>query len=83
VAYLESPEPKRAILRTGGELESVWLNGRCVYRNRVWTGWHAGKERVAVRLRAGRNVVVIETGPAFFLSVSDDGEMPQEKASGI
>src|SRR5205807_1461669 len=58
VAYLESAAPKRAFLLTGGELESVWLNSRRVYRKQAWTGWHAGKERLPVRLRAGRNVLV-------------------------
>jgi RNA polymerase sigma factor (sigma-70 family) len=78
VAYLPADRPRAAFLHTGGEIKGVWLNGERVYRNRGWTGWHAGKERLPVRLRAGQNVLVIETGTAFFLSVTDDPETPDE-----
>ncbi len=33
-----------------------------------------GKERIPAELKAGRNVSVIETGDAFFLSVTDDDQ---------
>jgi RNA polymerase sigma factor (sigma-70 family) len=79
VAYLSADRSKRAFLHTGGHLQSVWLNGRPVYQCAGWTGWHAGKERVPVRLRAGRNVLVIETGDDFFLSVTPDAESPQDR----
>jgi RNA polymerase sigma-70 factor (ECF subfamily) len=79
IAYLHSDRARQAILHTGGHLVSAWLNGQRVYKNRDWTGWHAGKERLPVRLRAGRNVLVIECGAEFFLSVSDDAELPQDK----
>ena len=39
----------------------------------AWTGFHAGKERIAVKLRAGVNRLVVETGgPHFFIGVSDE-----------
>jgi lysophospholipase L1-like esterase len=78
VSYLHADRPKACFLLTGADLHSVWLNGRRVYRSEGWTGWHAGKERVPVRLRPGRNVFVIESGRAFFLSVTDRPETPQE-----
>jgi lysophospholipase L1-like esterase len=79
VSSLEADGPKTVFILTGGDLQGVWLNGRRVYRNDGWTGWHAGKERVPVRLRAGRNVIVIETGATFFLSVTDHAETPEER----
>jgi hypothetical protein len=79
VAYLQADRPRNVFLNTGGHLESVWLNGRRVYRSAGWTGWHAGKERVRVRLRAGRNILVIEVGSEFFLSVTDTFATPQER----
>jgi RNA polymerase sigma factor (sigma-70 family) len=78
VAYLHAERPKAVFLLTGADLHSVWLNGQRVYRSDGWTGWHAGKERVPVRLRPGRNVFVIESGRTFFLSVTDRPETPEE-----
>jgi acyl-CoA thioesterase-1 len=71
VAVVESPTRYGAFLNTGAQLEEVWLNGARVYRSEGWTGWHAGKERVPIVLREGRNVLVIRTGPAFFVSITD------------
>jgi lysophospholipase L1-like esterase len=79
VSFLDADRPRSAYLHTGAHLDSVWLNGRRVYRNTGWTGWHPGKERVPVRLRGGRNVLVIESGADFFLSVTDSVEHPQER----
>jgi RNA polymerase sigma factor (sigma-70 family) len=79
VSSLQADRSKSAYLHTGGHLQGVWLNGRRVYRSTGWTGWHAGKERVPVRLRAGRNIIVIETGADFFLSLTDQAETPQER----
>ncbi len=78
VSYLRADGPKKAFLHTGADLRGVWLNGARVHRSAGWTGWHAGKERVPVRLRAGRNVLVIETGAAFFLSVTE-AESPEDE----
>lgn len=71
VSFLDAPEARRVFFNTGALLRSVWLNGRQIYQNREWTGFHAGKERLPATLRPGRNVVVIETGSQFFLSVTD------------
>jgi lysophospholipase L1-like esterase len=73
VATVEAKAGK-AFLNTGAQLSAVWLNGRRVYKSAGWTGWHAGKERVPVELKKGKNVLVIETGSAFFLSITADDD---------
>jgi hypothetical protein len=45
-----------------------------IYQNAGWTGWHAGKERIAAGLQASKNVIVIETGSQFSLSVTDTND---------
>lgn len=72
IAVLESKQPAEVYLNTGAQLKTLWLNGKRLYRNEGWTGWHAGKERVPARLRAGKNIIVIETGEAFFLSLTKE-----------
>jgi lysophospholipase L1-like esterase len=72
VATLESKEARDVFLNTGAELASVTLNGTRIWKSEGWTGWHAGKERLAARLVAGTNTLEIEAGGAFFLSVTDD-----------
>ncbi|MBS3762760.1 MAG: hypothetical protein KGZ25_05575 [Planctomycetes bacterium] len=63
-------ETRRAVrFLTGARLRSIWLNGKRIYHNTEWTGWHAGKERVPATLMAGENQIFIETGPSFFLAV--------------
>ncbi len=71
-AVLESKEPREVFFNTGAQLESISLNGRLLWKSEGWTGWHAGKERIAARLEAGRNTLSIESGGAFFLSVTDE-----------
>jgi lysophospholipase L1-like esterase len=72
IATVSSSTDREVYFNTGANLEAVWLNGRRIYQSAGWTGWHPGKERLPARLRAGENVVVVETGPAFFLSITDD-----------
>jgi len=72
VATLESKEARDVFVNTGAELASVALNGTRIWKSEGWTGWHAGKERLAARLVAGTNTIEIEAGGAFFLSVTDD-----------
>src|SRR5262249_14876362 len=71
VAVLESAKPRQTFINTGAGLNAVWLNGKRIYKNEGWTGWHAGKERIPVELKEDKNVIVIETGTQFFLSVTD------------
>jgi hypothetical protein len=72
VAAVEAPRAGNAFLNTGAQVTAVWLNGRCIFKSEGWTGWHAGKERIPIKLKKGKNNVVIETGPAFFLSITED-----------
>jgi hypothetical protein len=74
VAAVEADRPRDAFVNTGGSLQTVWLNGKRIYKSESWTGWHLGKERLPVRLQAGRNVLVVETGSAFALSVTDGND---------
>jgi lysophospholipase L1-like esterase len=74
VAYLESKEPRTVYVNTGADLRSVWLNGKRIFKNEGWTGWHAGKERIPVTFEKGRNTLVIEAGGQFFLSVTDNND---------
>jgi lysophospholipase L1-like esterase len=73
-ATVEAEKPRQVFFNTGAQLQTIWLNGRRIYKSEGWTGWHAGKERVAARLEAGKNTVVIETGGEFFLSVTDNDD---------
>jgi lysophospholipase L1-like esterase len=72
VAEITAERPRVVYFNTGAQLEAVWLNGKRIFKSEGWTGWHAGKERVRAELQAGGNVVVIENGGDFFLSVTDD-----------
>ncbi len=71
VATVVTGKPRDVWLHTGAGLGKVWLNGRLVYEQTTWRGWHAGRQSVAARLVAGPNSVVIKTGSCFFLSVTD------------
>jgi len=71
VADYYAPRPGLGYINTGGLIETVWCNGGRVHRQQGWTGYHPGKERIAVPLRQGLNRIVIETGPDFFLSITE------------
>ncbi len=71
-ATLESTEARDVFFNTGADLLELSLNGKRLWKNEGWTGWHAGKERIAARLAAGSNTIEIEAGAAFFLSVTAD-----------
>ncbi len=68
LAILEASEPCEVVFTTGGYVQSVWLHGQRLYHYQVFTGWHAGKERIAASLKPGSNRLVVETCGAFFLS---------------
>lgn len=75
VASVDSPNARAACVNLGGSVRAVWLNGEKVYESSdVWSGWHAGKERVPVKLVAGRNHIVVEAGNQFFVSVTDGAD---------
>jgi hypothetical protein len=72
VTTVPSKAARRAYVNTGAQLQTVWLNGVRIYEAKDWTGYHAGRERIPVELREGANVLLIETGPQFFVSVTED-----------
>lgn len=74
LATVEAAKAGKAFLNTGAQLSAVWLNGKRIFKSEGWTGWHASKERIPIELKKGTNVLVIETGPAFFLSVTEEEE---------
>jgi lysophospholipase L1-like esterase len=71
-ATLTSASEREVYLNTGADLQSITLNGAALWKNEGWTGWHAGKERLPARLAAGENTILIECGPAFFLSITGE-----------
>ena len=74
VAEIDSPAEKQVYLQIGIGVSTARLNGVKVHdQGDAWTGFHAGKERIAVNLRPGLNRLVVETGgPHFFMGVSDE-----------
>jgi hypothetical protein len=70
---VETVRPADVYVNTGIGISTVWLNGVRIHeQGGRWTGFHAGKERIPVRLRAGPNVLVAELqGQHFFLSITD------------
>ncbi|MEI6520442.1 MAG: GDSL-type esterase/lipase family protein [bacterium] len=71
IANIDAEKPRDVYLNTGAGLQTIWLNGKRVYKNVEYTGWHAGRERLPVKLQAGKNVLVIEAVDNFFLSATD------------
>jgi lysophospholipase L1-like esterase len=71
-ATVSSPAARDVFLYTGASIESITLNGERLWKSEGWTGWHAGKERIPARLRAGPNTIEIESGNSFFLSIAED-----------
>lgn len=71
-AIINSPVNRTMYLHTGAQLQTVWLNGKKVYKNNWQHGWHAGRESVLVDLLQGDNTFIIETGTHFFLSLTEN-----------
>ena len=74
VATIQAAAPRPVFFNTGADLQNIWLNGQQIYKNDHWAGWHAGKERIPATLQAGRNIVFIESGGAFFVGVTTDND---------
>jgi lysophospholipase L1-like esterase len=71
-AYIETEKAKDVILNTGAGLQTIWLNGKRIYKSTDYFGWHAGRDRLPVTMQTGKNMLVIEAADNFFLSVTDD-----------
>jgi hypothetical protein len=72
IGYATIASDKRATVyvNTSGGLQSVWFNGKRIYKAGEWNGFHAGAERIAVELRVGDNTLIFESGPQFALNVT-------------
>lgn len=71
ITQVESAGEKERIFTLGGDVSAVWINGKEAWHQKEFRGFHIGSESFAGRLANGDNVIVIETGPAFFLSITD------------
>ena len=77
VTVIKSRKSRQVWFNTGSGLTELWVNGKALYDNpgmKVWTGWHAGKERIPYQLHRGDNTVVIESSNQFFLSMTDNND---------
>jgi isoamyl acetate esterase len=72
LANVDAEAARTVYFNTGANLQTVWLNGRRIFQQSGYTGWHAGKERIAAELQPGKNALLIETTGEFFLSITDD-----------
>ncbi|HUW30062.1 MAG TPA: SGNH/GDSL hydrolase family protein [Planctomycetota bacterium] len=70
-SHVRADKDGQAFLNTGAHLKTVWLNGTRVFQSTGWTGFHAGKERIPIQLKAGDNTLVIETGGQFALNITE------------
>jgi acyl-CoA thioesterase I len=52
VAFVENPldHQQPVFFNTGAQLQAVWLNGERIYHHDQWRGWHAGRERILLRV---------------------------------
>jgi len=74
IAHVEEKAPRTVYFNTGAELQTVWLNGKRIFKFAAppWPGFHAGGNRIQADLVKGDNVIVIETGSTFFLSITEN-----------
>ena len=79
IAVVQSRDNRTAWLNTGANVKAVWVNGVNVFDSKGrFTGWHAGKERIRVRLLAGENQIVVEAGSSFFVSITNERDWALE-----
>lgn len=73
VAVIATDRARKVYINTGIGVSTVWFNGVRIHNQGPgWTGFHAGKERIPVELKPGKNTLLVElSGQHFFLSVTD------------
>ena len=78
-ATITRTAPGEAYLHIGGDLAALWLNGERIAipdtddlgKPRI-TGFHAGRARIPLHLKAGENKLLVDKpGTIFFLSITD------------
>lgn len=65
------------VLNIGGGIKEIWLNGELIesgLSNVFIDGRHAGGRRFAVKLKAGKNTIVLDCTMNFFVSLTDDDQ---------
>jgi hypothetical protein len=72
VAIWKADKAGTAYLNTGGNLQTVWFNGKRIFKVGEWDGYHAGTHRIAIDVLAGDNRIVIETGAQFALNITPE-----------
>ncbi len=60
---------EQATILVGGDVRSVWVNGKRVYERTVYRGWHAHPAEDLVKLRKGSNRICVVSGTSFFVSL--------------
>lgn len=76
---IESQDDRDVFINVGATVRAVWLNGERITppeHLHGWHGWHAGRHRIPVRLEAGLNEIVVESGAYFFVSVTEKRDWP-------
>jgi acyl-CoA thioesterase I len=69
---ITAEKARNVVFSVGANLDAIWLNGKRIYKVDGWKGWHLGRERVKAELATGANTLVIETGPQFILTMTDE-----------
>lgn len=70
VATIKSRTVKKMYFNIGAGTGNIWLNGKKILQPSALRGWHLGRESAIGELQKGKNIIVIETGSNFFLSVT-------------
>jgi len=70
-ATIESDAAAKKIVTLGGDVLAVALNGTPVWKRAEFRGFHIGSQSIELELRVGEDEMLIESGPAFFVSVTD------------
>ncbi|HUU30858.1 MAG TPA: hypothetical protein VMY69_02010 [Phycisphaerae bacterium] len=84
LVWVESPEEQDAVLALGSDDGVVvWLNGERVHANLVGRGYRSREDKVPVRLRKGRNQLLVKVmqgngGWAFAAHLLDKSGRPLE-----
>ncbi len=61
VAYVDASDPRDAVLALGSDDGvAAWINGEKVHENGVQRGYGSRQDRVPIRLRAGRNEILLK-----------------------
>jgi len=71
--HVDLNEAKTLYIHPACEVSRAWLNGKPIYVHSpdAWTGYHIGRVSVPVEFHKGDNLLIMETGPIFFMSLAD------------